>query len=34
MRTNNWSVQDYNNYIARQAIDNYTKSQSEPEQSY
>ena len=34
MRTNNWSVQDYNNYIAQQAIENYTKSQGEPEQNY
>ena len=34
MRTNNWSVQDYNNYIAQQAIQQYTQSQTQPEQTY
>lgn len=34
MRTNNWSVQDYNNYIAQQAIQRYTETQTEPEQTY
>ena len=34
MRTNNWSVQDYNNYIAQQAIQKYTSQQQEPEQTY
>lgn len=34
MRTNNWSVQDYNNYIARQALQQYTQNQKEPEQTY
>ena len=34
MRTNNWSVQDYNNYIARQALQQYTQNQSQPEQTY
>ena len=34
MRTNNWSVQDYNNYIAQQAIQRYTQAQGQPEQAY
>ena len=34
MRTNNWSVQDYNNYIAQQAIQRYSQEQTEPEQTY
>ena len=34
MRTNNWSVQDYNNYIAQQAIQRYSQQQTEPEQTY
>lgn len=34
MRTNNWSVQDYNNYIAQQAIQRYTETQTESEQTY
>lgn len=34
MRTNNWSVQDYNNYIAQQAIQRYTQAQGQPEQTY
>lgn len=31
LRSNNLSVQDYNNYIAKQAIDNYTKNNSQPQ---
>ena len=34
MRTNNWSVQDYNNYIAQQAIQRYAQDNKEPQQSY
>ena len=34
MRTNNWSVQDYNNYIAQQAIQRYTQDKEQPEQTY
>lgn len=34
MRTNNWSVQDYNQYIAQQAIQQYTKQQQPQEQTY
>ena len=30
LRENNLSVQDYNNYIAKQAIDNYTQSNYQP----
>lgn len=31
LRSNNLSVQDYNNYIAKQAIDNYTKNNTQPQ---
>lgn len=34
MRTNNWSVQDYNNYIAQQAIQRFQNSNTQPEQTY
>ncbi len=34
MRSNNWSVRDYNNYIAQQAIQQYAGAQSQPEQTY
>lgn len=34
MRTNNWSVQDYNQYIAQQAIEQYAASQQPQEQTY
>ena len=34
MRTNNWSVRDYNNYIAQQAIQRYTQEQTQPEDNY
>lgn len=31
LRSNNLSVQDYNNYIAKQAIENYTKNNTQPQ---
>lgn len=34
MRNNNWSVEDYNNYIAQQAIQNYTNNQQNNEPVY
>lgn len=34
IRTNNWSIQDYNNYIAQQAVQKYTQSQQPEEQTY
>lgn len=34
MRTNNWSVDDYNNYIAQQAIQNYLQNQGSNEPVY
>lgn len=34
MRTNNWSVQDYNNYIGQQAVQRYQESQAQPEETY
>lgn len=34
MRSNNWSVDDYNNYIAQQAIQNYLQNQGSNEPVY
>lgn len=34
MRSQNWSSEDYNNYIAKQAIENYTQNQQSQEPVY
>lgn len=33
MRKNNWSISDYNNYVAKEAIKNYTDYNQEPQYS-
>ena len=34
IRDNNWSVEDYNNYIAQQAIENYLQNQQTSDKQY